>query len=166
MKRAAKWGLVLGAAVVGLVVAQGIWAQRLTSGARAAPPERPGRSQSPASSDNPAATVARSREVPPEESLEVPVSPIVKVAGEAAAAAAEGVVNLNTASEAELERLPGIGKKTARAIVAHRAKHPFRTIQELTRVKGIGVKSFRKLEPHLTIDGPTTLSAKAEREAK
>ena len=53
--------------------------------------------------------------------------------------AASGKININTATAEELETLPGIGEKRARAIVEDRQSNgPFRTIEELTRVKGIG----------------------------
>ena len=74
-------------------------------------------------------------------------------------AAAEGVVNLNEASADELERLPGIGPAKARAIVEHRHGHPFHRVDEITKVKGIGRKTFSKLRPYLTLVGATTLKA-------
>jgi competence protein ComEA len=70
----------------------------------------------------------------------------------------EGVVNLNDAGEEALTLLPGIGPGKARAIVEHRRGHPFRRVDELTKVKGIGRKTFGRLRPYLTIAGPTTLS--------
>lgn len=69
----------------------------------------------------------------------------------------DGVVNLNDASEDELTRLPGIGPGKARAIAEHRHAHPFRRIDELTKVKGIGRKTFGRLRPYITTVGPTTL---------
>lgn len=75
----------------------------------------------------------------------------------AAARSSAGVVNLNDASEDELERLPGIGPAKARAIVDHRHGHPFRKLDELTKVKGIGRKTFGRLRPYITLVGPTTL---------
>jgi len=66
-------------------------------------------------------------------------------------------VNVNTASEAELELLPGIGPSKVRAILAYRRLHPFRTVEEIVRVKGIGAKMLRKLRPHVTVSGPTTV---------
>jgi len=49
------------------------------------------------------------------------------------------VVSLSTASEKELESLPGVGPATASAIVAHRRAHgPFRRVDDLLNVKGIG----------------------------
>src|SRR3954471_2093692 len=49
----------------------------------------------------------------------------------------EGVINLNTASPDELRLLPGIGPAKVVNIVAYRDKHPFRTVDELVRIKGI-----------------------------
>lgn len=50
-----------------------------------------------------------------------------------------GTVSLSTATEKELEELPGVGPATAAAIVAHRRAHgPFRRVEDLLNVKGIG----------------------------
>lgn len=49
------------------------------------------------------------------------------------------VIDLNTASVADLTRLPGIGEKRAQAIVDYReSSGPFQSVEELTEVKGIG----------------------------
>ena len=49
------------------------------------------------------------------------------------------VIDLNTADEYDLRRLPGIGEKRAQAIVDYREEHgPFRSVEDLTRVSGIG----------------------------
>jgi competence ComEA-like helix-hairpin-helix protein len=48
----------------------------------------------------------------------------------------EGVVNINTASPEELRLLPGVGPARIRNILAYRHKHPFRTVEELARIKG------------------------------
>lgn len=69
-----------------------------------------------------------------------------------------GVVNLNTASEVELLRLPGVGPSKAAAILALREQMKgFKKLEDLMRVKGIGRKTFRDLQPMLTLEGPTTL---------
>jgi competence protein ComEA len=68
-----------------------------------------------------------------------------------------GVVNLNEATAAQLDLLPGVGAKAAQHILAWREKRAFKRIEELVRVKGFGKKRFLKLKPHLTLQGPTTL---------
>jgi competence protein ComEA len=75
----------------------------------------------------------------------------------AAHRSSEGVVNLNDASENQLALLPGIGPGKARAISEHRHAHPFHRVDELTKVKGIGRKTFGRLRPYITTVGPTTL---------
>lgn len=65
---------------------------------------------------------------------------------------ASAVVNLNTATAAQLETLPGIGPKTAARIIEHRQKvGGFKKIEELMNVRGVGEKSFLKLKPHITV---------------
>ena len=62
------------------------------------------------------------------------------------------IVNLNTASVSDLEGLPGIGAKTAARIVEYRQKNgPFKKVEELMNVRGVGEKNFLKLKPQLTI---------------
>ncbi len=68
-----------------------------------------------------------------------------------------GVINLNTADEAQLCLLPGVGPTRARAIVAYRAKHKFTRPEELRRVKGFGAKTLAKLRKYLAVSGETTL---------
>jgi len=69
-----------------------------------------------------------------------------------ARATADSPVNLNSASVAQLQTLPGIGASTAQRIVEFRQKNgSFKKIEELMNVKGIGEKSFLKLKPLITI---------------
>jgi competence protein ComEA len=73
----------------------------------------------------------------------------------AAKPATTAVVNINTASATDIEGLPGIGAKTAARIVEYRQKNgPFKKIEELMNVRGVGEKSFLKLKPQLTV-GPS-----------
>ncbi len=60
-------------------------------------------------------------------------------------------VNVNTATVDELSTLTGIGKVKAEAIVAYREAHgPFKTADDLTRVKGLGNKTVEKLQHEVT----------------
>lgn len=70
-----------------------------------------------------------------------------------------GVVNINNASVEQLTLLPGIGQAKAERIVAYRTKTPFKRVVELARVRGIGLKTVRKLKPWLRIEGATTLAS-------
>jgi competence ComEA-like helix-hairpin-helix protein len=70
--------------------------------------------------------------------------------------AVDGVVNLNTAPADLLGLLPGIGPAKAAAIVRYRQRRPFRTVDELVRIRGIGRKQVRLLRAHLAIAGPST----------
>jgi competence protein ComEA helix-hairpin-helix repeat region len=76
-------------------------------------------------------------------------------------AAPHKTVNINQAASTELARLPRVGPKLADRIVAHRAQHgPFRRIEDLMEVKGVGEKFFTTLKSYLTVSGPTTLAEK------
>jgi competence protein ComEA len=68
------------------------------------------------------------------------------------ASEATGVVNLNTATSAELQALPGIGPATATRILEYRQKNgPFKKIEEVMNVQGIGEKIFLRLRPQLSV---------------
>jgi competence protein ComEA len=80
-----------------------------------------------------------------------------------AATPAAPQVNINTASAAQLQLLPRVGPALAKRIVDFRtANGPFKTIQELARVKGIGDKTFALLQPHVAVSGETTLTVKVK----
>ena len=66
-------------------------------------------------------------------------------------------VNINTASAAEFDGLPGIGATMAARIVEYRQKNgPFKKIEDLMNVRGLGEKNFLKLKPQLTLVGAKT----------
>jgi len=72
-----------------------------------------------------------------------------------------GVVNINTADADQLQLLPRVGPALAGRIIAYReANGPFRTIEEIVAVKGIGDSSLERLEPYLATNGATTLTEK------
>jgi competence ComEA-like helix-hairpin-helix protein len=62
-------------------------------------------------------------------------------------------ININTASAAELEKLPGIGPGFARRIVEHREKYgAFRRAEHLIMVRGLSDKRFRALRDLITVE--------------
>jgi competence protein ComEA len=85
-------------------------------------------------------------------SCAVPAASLAQGRAAKAPAAAPAVVNLNTASVAQIATLPGIGEKAAQRIVEYREKNGgFKKIEELMNVKGIGEKSFLKLKPLIAV---------------
>ena len=84
---------------------------------------------------------------------------MVVAAGTASAATpgakGAGKININTADEAELMTVNGIGESLAKRIVEFRDEHgPYERIEDLLKVRGIGEKSFEKLRAHLTVGKP------------
>ena len=62
------------------------------------------------------------------------------------------LVNINTATQTQLESLPGLGPKVAARILEYRQKNgSFKKVEDLMNVKGIGEKSFLKLKPLLRV---------------
>jgi competence protein ComEA len=72
-------------------------------------------------------------------------------------ASLEGQININTATMAELEALPGVGPAIAERIVSYRKDNPFKARNQIMRVKGIGEKTFAKIKDYLVVEGDTTL---------
>jgi competence protein ComEA len=63
------------------------------------------------------------------------------------------LININTATPAELEKLPGIGKATAERIVAQREQHgPFRRPEHLMMVRGISDRKFREIRSMIVVE--------------
>lgn len=60
-------------------------------------------------------------------------------------------IDINHASAAELRRLPGIGATLSQRILEARARQPFRSVEDLRRVRGIGPKTLERLRPHVVI---------------
>ncbi|MEI6668781.1 MAG: helix-hairpin-helix domain-containing protein [Acidobacteriota bacterium] len=61
-------------------------------------------------------------------------------------------INLNTATAEQLDRLPGVGPKTAALIIEYRQKNGgFKKVEDVMNVRGIGEKSFLKLRPFITV---------------
>ncbi len=72
-----------------------------------------------------------------------------------------GKLNLNTATEEQLQMLPTVGPSKAERIVAWRKKNGgFKRPADLRKVKGFGYKTLKRLEPYLEVSGETTLAEK------
>jgi len=71
------------------------------------------------------------------------------------------IVNLNTASAKELESLPGVASSRADQIIAHR---PYKSVDELSQVKGMTPRVIDQLRPFVKIDGQTEKRESSERE--
>jgi competence protein ComEA len=64
------------------------------------------------------------------------------------------LVNINTADETQLTALQGIGPTKAKAITQYRQEHgPFKSVDDLKKVSGIGEKTLAALKPFITV-GP------------
>ena len=65
---------------------------------------------------------------------------------------ADTLVDINTADAVALSELPGIGPKIAQQIISYRTDHgPFKAVQELENVDGIGTKKMAKLKALVTV---------------
>lgn len=60
-------------------------------------------------------------------------------------------VDLNSAPKTELMKLPGVGAKTADAIILRRRHDPFRRAEDIMQVKGIGQKKFEKMKSYIVV---------------
>ncbi|MFK7897912.1 MAG: ComEA family DNA-binding protein [Myxococcota bacterium] len=80
---------------------------------------------------------------------------VLGVAGQAGAESKRPLLDLNRATSAQLEALPGIGEKKAAAILAVRdARGGFKTMDQLESVRGIGPALMTKLRPLVEIGKP------------
>lgn len=62
------------------------------------------------------------------------------------------LININTASKEDLCKLTGIGENKAKLIIEYREKNKFTKIEDITKVSGIGKKTFEKIKNDITVD--------------
>ena len=73
-------------------------------------------------------------------------------------------VNVNTATQEQLETLNGIGPAKAKAIIEYRSKNgAFKTVEDLDKVPGIGAGVLGKIRSDVTLTGSTTVKDEAKR---
>lgn len=91
----------------------------------------------------------------PRRGVEPPVPVISEGAPvQASSAAAHPLVNINTAAVEELQRLPRVGPALAQRIIAYREMYgPFKTVEDLMKVSGIGEAIFAAIRDYITV-GP------------
>jgi comEA protein len=76
-------------------------------------------------------------------------------------------IDLNKASQEELETLPRVGPKTAENIIAYRNQHGFfLKVSDLEKVKGLGPKTIQKMEPFVKVEAPRMSFLKKESKGK
>ena len=76
-----------------------------------------------------------------------------------------GLVNINSATQHQLDELPNIGPSRARAIISHREQYgPFKRIEDIMNVHGIGKGIFAGMKDSITVDAPVETSTKVAEE--
>ena len=86
----------------------------------------------------------------------VPKDDLKVVVGEPTSSNITNQININTATQSELESLSGIGPVIAKAIIQYRLEHgPFEKIEDIQEVSGIGPVTFEKISANITIRGAT-----------
>jgi competence protein ComEA len=81
--------------------------------------------------------------------------------------AAIAAVNINTATKEELTSLKGIGDKRAQEIINYRTKNgPFKTVDDLGKVPGIGPGILKQIRSNVTVSGKTVVEPAGETKTK
>ncbi len=88
----------------------------------------------------------------PSRSLAPSSPPVSRSRGSAKLQPGDPPVNVNTATAEELQQIPSVGPVTAANILAARAERPFRSIDDLDRVRGIGPKTLEKIRPFVKVE--------------
>ncbi len=100
----------------------------------------------------------------PAAAASTPTKAPAQAPAQAPAKAEAGVVNVNTATAAQLVLLPRIGPAIAQRIVALRKSDgPFKAAKDLMLVRGIGESTFALVKGYVVVEGKTTLAEKVHK---
>lgn len=95
--------------------------------------------------------------------LAVLLTALPALAAEAKEAGGGRKVNINSADASQLANLPRVGPSVAGRIIEYRKQNgPFKKLEDLMLVQGIGEKTFQMLKPYLALAGETTLKEKVK----
>jgi competence ComEA-like helix-hairpin-helix protein len=95
---------------------------------------------------------ALSRDAPPADSGRTPSARVRPSRGAPRDTLRPSSIDLNRADAGEIMRLPGVGPAIAQEIIRHRTENgPFRSVEDLLEVRGIGPKKLEKIRPYVTI---------------
>ena len=87
--------------------------------------------------------------------------------GKAVQAAGQGKININTATTEEFQLLPKVGESTAKNIIEYRKAHgPFKSVDGMEKVKGIGKKKLASLKPFLKTEGKSDFEPRKQKSAE
>jgi competence ComEA-like helix-hairpin-helix protein len=76
-------------------------------------------------------------------------------------------IDLNRATAAELQQIPGIGPRRAAAIVRFRQKSgPFRRVEDLLAIRGFSTRMLQKIKPYVVVGPPTEKDARSAPQQK
>ncbi|MCX7010961.1 MAG: helix-hairpin-helix domain-containing protein [Candidatus Sumerlaeota bacterium] len=127
------------------------------AGARPGTPASLARGSTPAPAAAPSvptSPIAPPAATAPPPAANAPIAPLPPGAAPVGAAADSGLLDVNTATQEQLEELPGIGAVKAKEIVTYRSAHgPFRSVDRLGDVPGIGEKTLQAIRPLVCV-GP------------
>lgn len=83
---------------------------------------------------------------------EAPSLNVYEASSPQSSASSSALININTASQTELESLPGIGPTLAQRIIEYRKENgPFQRIEDIMEVQGIGEATFERIKDHITV---------------
>ena len=81
---------------------------------------------------------------------EAPKNEMAPLMSSGSSGKASDKININTADSSELQKIPGVGAKTAEKIINYRSQNPFSSIEDIKNVDGIGDKKFEAMKDYIS----------------